>query len=89
MQWCGSQRCPGGFLVVGLCAASVAKYASAAADCVSRQTGAGACSERDDTEVQCDGSDERRKVMNATSSKVVNGEVNFFVIKLEKKLDKV
>ena len=49
----GSRRCAGGLLVVGSCPGN------ATADRVSRRTDAGACSERDDTEVQCDGSDER------------------------------
>jgi len=37
--------------------------ASAMADRVSRQTGAGVCGERDNMEVQCDGSDGRRSVV--------------------------
>ena len=61
----GSRRCAGGLLVVGSCPGSATECASAAADRVSRRTGAGACGERDDTKVQCDGSDGRRKVVRA------------------------
>ena len=39
--------------------------ASKAADRVSWRTGAGACGERDSTEVQCDDSDGRRRVARA------------------------
>jgi len=37
-----SRRCAGALLVVGLCPGSATESASAAADCVSRRTGAGA-----------------------------------------------
>ena len=58
MSGCGSRRCAGGLLVVRSCPGS-------AADRVSRRTGAGAYGERDGTEVQCDGSDGRRRVTHA------------------------
>jgi len=55
----GWRCCACGLLVVGSCPGS------AAANRVSQRTGAGACGERDDTKVQCDGSDERRRVARA------------------------
>jgi len=55
----GSRRCAGGLLGVGLCPGS------ASADRVSRRIDAGACGEQDDTEVQCDDSDGRRRVTRA------------------------
>ena len=54
--------CAGGLLGVGSCLGSAAECASKAANRVSRRTGAGACGERDGTEVQYDGSDGRRRV---------------------------
>jgi len=56
------RRCVGGLLVVGSIPGSAAESACAVADRVSRRTDAGVCGERDDTEVQCDGSDGRRRV---------------------------
>jgi len=61
----GSRRCAGGLLGVGSCPGSVVECASKATDRVSRRKGAGACGERDDTKVQCDDSDGRRKVARA------------------------
>ena len=52
-------------LGVGSCPDSAAECASKAADRVSRRTVAGACGERDDTEVQCDDSDGRRRMASA------------------------
>jgi len=60
-----SRRCAGGLLGVGSCPGSATECVSKAADRVSRKIGAGACSERDSTEVQCDGSDGRRRVARA------------------------
>jgi len=57
-----SRRSADGLLVVGSCPGSAAKCASATTYHVLRRTGAGACGERDDTEVQCDGSHGRRRV---------------------------
>ena len=61
----GSRRCASALLAVGLCPGSAAECANVAADRVSQRTGAGACGERDGTEVQCDGSDRRRRVARA------------------------
>jgi len=61
----GSQRCACGLLIVGSCASNATECASAATDRVSRRTGAGACDERDGTEVQCDDNDGRRRVTRA------------------------
>jgi len=47
----GSRRCAGGLLAVGSCPGN------AAADRVSWRTSAGACGERDGTEMQCDDND--------------------------------
>jgi len=47
-----SQCCAGGLLVVGSCPGSAAECVTIAADRVSQETGAGACNERDGTEVQ-------------------------------------
>jgi len=60
-----SRRCAGGLLVVGSCPGSAAKCANAMTNSVSRGTGASACSERDRTEVECDGSNRRRRVARA------------------------
>ena len=61
----GSRRCTSGLLGVGSCPGNAAECASKATDRVSRQTGVGAYGERDGTEVQCDGSDGRRRVARA------------------------
>jgi len=60
-----SRRCAGGLLTVGSCQGSAVECASATTDRVLRRTGANACGERDDTEVQCDSSDGRRRVARA------------------------
>ena len=57
----GLRSCVGGLLAVGSCSGNATKCASVAADRVSR-TGAGACGERADTEMQCDGSYRRHRV---------------------------
>ena len=61
----GSRRCAGGLPAVGSCPGNVAKCVGATTDRVLQRTGTGARGERDDTEVQCDGSDRRRKVARA------------------------